>query len=352
MIDKFTAEDDPLPYRTGLDALGTLARALSLLSRPSSPSPPSPFSRLPAELNARVVHFGQSDDLRLQQNTNLALSRTCRALYLAVRPILAAELHLFKPGQLERRRNDGSWTGKLVCPLIEVLGERAQLDVFDMKLNLGPSPPAPDLVDDEMWSAFGCHPADCWVCLLDSLNTDLRFSRLQTLAIPFFAIDSLFLYHIVAPPAGIAPTLQHLELTIEFDEDDDLHDDLEQLEGAFQRLAPSLRHLVLRLHHLEVGGNAIHGSFYTALPRQLPLLRHLFILPSTDNLDEFILSNCISSFPEHLKVVTLALGCVSSRTSFGEMWIDDYTTSCKKKGIELRLEAREAEVASLRAENP
>ncbi|GAA5862816.1 hypothetical protein JCM8547_006558 [Rhodosporidiobolus lusitaniae] len=101
IIETLTAEDDPLPYRTGLDVLGTLHHALSLLSLPSSPPSPSPVSRLPAELIARIVHFCQIDDLRLRQNTNLALSRTCRAFYLAVRPIHAAEVHLFTPHQLK-----------------------------------------------------------------------------------------------------------------------------------------------------------------------------------------------------------------------------------------------------------
>ncbi|GAA6043552.1 hypothetical protein JCM8097_001218 [Rhodosporidiobolus ruineniae] len=40
------------------------------------------------------------DDLRVRQDTNSALSRTCQAFHRAVSPILAAERHIFTPRQL------------------------------------------------------------------------------------------------------------------------------------------------------------------------------------------------------------------------------------------------------------
>ncbi|GAA6035300.1 hypothetical protein JCM8097_008806 [Rhodosporidiobolus ruineniae] len=140
---------DCLPFHA------TLARALPLLLVLPVPRP-SPFLSLPAELVAHIVGFCQTDDLRLRQNTNLALSRTCRLLHRAVSPILDAEMHLFTPGQLERaadevelvgfsrrsrrptraittfscdlgisditRQSDGRWAGRHLVPLTESFG--------------------------------------------------------------------------------------------------------------------------------------------------------------------------------------------------------------------------------------
>ncbi|BGP12969.1 hypothetical protein JCM10213_006608 [Rhodosporidiobolus nylandii] len=139
-------------YSDCLTALSAITSALPLLVAPSSPPLPSPFSHLPAELVARVVDFCQDEDLRLRQNTNLALSRTCRALYAAVRPIiLRREVHLFTAAQLERvaekvkadddfrrgicqlttqlelpeisEQKDGTWAGRHLVPLVEALAE-------------------------------------------------------------------------------------------------------------------------------------------------------------------------------------------------------------------------------------
>ncbi|BGP12960.1 hypothetical protein JCM10213_006599 [Rhodosporidiobolus nylandii] len=145
-ITSLSSSAPSIPYSDCLIALSAITSALPLLVAPSSPPLPSPFSHLPAELVARVVDFCQDQDLRLRQNTNLALSRTCRALYAAVRPILRREVHHFTPGQLERipakvkadnefklglreftvqlelseirEQKDGTWAGRHLLPLI------------------------------------------------------------------------------------------------------------------------------------------------------------------------------------------------------------------------------------------
>ncbi|GAA6035317.1 hypothetical protein JCM8097_008814 [Rhodosporidiobolus ruineniae] len=97
--------DATVPYADCLPAHTALSQALPLLLVPlRPPSPPrlSPFLRLPTEVVARIVDFCQDDDLRLRQNTNLALSRTCRLFHRAVSPILDGEMCVFTTGQLDR----------------------------------------------------------------------------------------------------------------------------------------------------------------------------------------------------------------------------------------------------------
>ncbi|GAA5892506.1 hypothetical protein JCM6882_005634 [Rhodosporidiobolus microsporus] len=154
---------EPLPYLECARALSSLASALPLLAVPVSPPPvSSPISRLPAELVALIVSFCQDEDLRLRQNTNLALALTCLAFYEAVDPILAVEVHLFTAGQIERvaqrvreeagmdmgittltadlaledikRQPDGRWPGgALLMMLASLSGPLCQLKVLKFR---------------------------------------------------------------------------------------------------------------------------------------------------------------------------------------------------------------------------
>ncbi|GAA6035347.1 hypothetical protein JCM8097_008825 [Rhodosporidiobolus ruineniae] len=94
--------DVPLvPYAVCISLHLALSQVLDALVQ-AGPAAESAFSRLAPELVDAIVAYCQDDDFRLRQNTNLALSRTCWAFNRSTSPILAAEMHLFTPGQLER----------------------------------------------------------------------------------------------------------------------------------------------------------------------------------------------------------------------------------------------------------
>ncbi|GAA6005599.1 hypothetical protein JCM10207_005265 [Rhodosporidiobolus poonsookiae] len=101
-ISSLSAPTSIVPYLIALNSQLGLMAILPRLALPSPPSAPSVFSRLPAELVTHIVRDCQDDNLRLRQNTNLALASTCRAFHAAVQPIVRREVHLFTPGQLER----------------------------------------------------------------------------------------------------------------------------------------------------------------------------------------------------------------------------------------------------------
>jgi hypothetical protein len=157
IIETLTTVTETLPYTAALPLITSLSQAVELSA--SSPSSPSPISSLPTELFSRIVHFCQDDDLRLRQNTNIALAHTCRPFYLAVKPVLEAEVHLFTagqlmrfadamdkrrrfkrnlrrftlsipPSQLEREGNGEKWAGLRVLPLLEKLGSERSLSVL------------------------------------------------------------------------------------------------------------------------------------------------------------------------------------------------------------------------------
>ncbi|BGP12954.1 hypothetical protein JCM10213_006593 [Rhodosporidiobolus nylandii] len=145
-VTSIASPSPTIPYSDCLSAHFGVARALFHLS--TAPAfRPSPFSRLSAELVARIVDACQDDEPRLRQNTNLTLSRTCRAFHRAAQPYLAAEIHVFTAGQLERvearardlfkearllsfdlaladiqRHKDGRWAGRRL-PLLLLLTE-------------------------------------------------------------------------------------------------------------------------------------------------------------------------------------------------------------------------------------
>ncbi|GAA6035361.1 hypothetical protein JCM8097_008833 [Rhodosporidiobolus ruineniae] len=91
-----------LPLADCLPVLKNVPRADRYTAKLPPRSPPPSFASLPVELVACIVEFCQEDDVRARQATNLALARTCRTLYRTVAPVLAAEMHLFSPGQVER----------------------------------------------------------------------------------------------------------------------------------------------------------------------------------------------------------------------------------------------------------
>ncbi|BGP12947.1 hypothetical protein JCM10213_004369 [Rhodosporidiobolus nylandii] len=173
-ITSLSSDIPTIPYPDCLYALSAISSALPLLVSPSPPRP-SPFSRLPAELVAGIVDFCQDEDLRLRQNTNLTLSRTCRPLYTAVRPILAAEVHLFTAGQLEQvakkaeqasyarlvrvltadlslsdiaRQPDGRWAGWQLPGLVRLLGQAGSLRKVDIQLRPSGKPVEFDSFDE------------------------------------------------------------------------------------------------------------------------------------------------------------------------------------------------------------
>ncbi|BGP12938.1 hypothetical protein JCM10213_004358 [Rhodosporidiobolus nylandii] len=167
-VASLSSATSTIPYLDCLSALSAITSALPLLVYPSSPRPSS-FSRLPAELVTCIIDFCQDEDLRLRQNTNFALSSTCRALYTAVRPILAAELHLFTARQLERvatrckkdalsfrrvetlsvdlelaeieRQPDSRWAGRLLFPFVADLKNHGCLRSLHVRFR-PPHPPS------------------------------------------------------------------------------------------------------------------------------------------------------------------------------------------------------------------
>ncbi|GAA6035333.1 hypothetical protein JCM8097_008819 [Rhodosporidiobolus ruineniae] len=168
-VATFISSSTPaVPYSNCHPAYTALSQALPLLllpPRPPSPPRPSPFLSLPAELVAHVVGFCQTDDLRLRQNTNLALSRTCRLFHRVVSPILAVEMHLFTAGQVEgayekvktmsslttltidvslddvERKSSDRWAGRCIPPLID---HAARLGAGVVHLHIR-APPSLDL---------------------------------------------------------------------------------------------------------------------------------------------------------------------------------------------------------------
>ncbi|GAA5892564.1 hypothetical protein JCM6882_005648 [Rhodosporidiobolus microsporus] len=144
-----------LPYISLVTAVARVTAAAERLATTSVLPPP--LARLPTELVARIVQFVQDEpDVLLRQRTNLSLSRSTRLLHTLVQPILAVEVAVGTPRQLEwladkverigadalsfkrvsidlhldkiKRRKDGSWPGSLVFPMLGGLADRGKLD--------------------------------------------------------------------------------------------------------------------------------------------------------------------------------------------------------------------------------
>ncbi|GAA6043543.1 hypothetical protein JCM8097_001214 [Rhodosporidiobolus ruineniae] len=201
-FDLFSFERRPGPYLDAVSAHETLSTALRLLASPPPPSTPSPFLRLPTELVARIVYFCQTDDLRLRQNTNLALSRTCRLFNRHASPILAREMRLYTPGQVERadaatdalcarrrkiriqeltvdvkldeikRQPDGSWPGRRLKLLITWLLDRNCLSTLYLHVRTPADATATALAEPEqhatrVLNALGMDHREWWWQLPD-----------------------------------------------------------------------------------------------------------------------------------------------------------------------------------------
>ncbi|GAA6043547.1 hypothetical protein JCM8097_001216 [Rhodosporidiobolus ruineniae] len=461
--------DVPVSYLDAISAHETLSTALRLLASPPPPSTPSPFLRLPTELVARIVSFCQTDDLRLRQNTNLAVSRTCRLFHPHASPILAREMHLFTPGQIERadaltgamsdgvldrtieeltvgvslaeikRQPEGCWAGRLLEAVVTFLVDRG--DLRKLHLLFHPSPrrenemhPATSVYKTEVLQALGmrewrwehfpkvedlCLPTiwEVQYPLFDppsSLRrlrlggtappqtadpTSLRRARerserqhekrrrtnpkssrpdYEVLAIPYFAFFPRDLEPLVLPVAGEAPCLTHLEAALELE---DLERDCLALARLLTALAPSLRHLALRLRyayseqdhnfeqhvlpalqactlleHLEVGGlqsdlgdSRCHrmSEFMDAVS-SLCLLQTLVLLPFPDGSDCRSLPRYIDSLPLGLHTLVLLTPDLSTAREYdgwNEHFFRQLMEACEDKEIKLELVYDEAEEA-------
>ncbi|GAA5985955.1 hypothetical protein JCM11641_004840, partial [Rhodosporidiobolus odoratus] len=197
-VSGLSASSSTVPYTDILTTLSSLTDALTLLAssaRSSRPPASPPFSRLPAELVARVVEFCQVDDLRLRQATNLALSLTCRTLHLVSQPIFASEIHLFTPQQLERvaarlprnpadveairtlmtnlkldeierqASNDGLWAGRHLVPLVRKLRQAGRLRTLHLDLRHGDADEDRDTEElaEDVASAMGSSSLSYWI---------------------------------------------------------------------------------------------------------------------------------------------------------------------------------------------
>ncbi|GAA6035384.1 hypothetical protein JCM8097_008849 [Rhodosporidiobolus ruineniae] len=216
-------------YTACLAAQTSLARALELLALPPPPLSPSPFLRLPAELVARIVDFCQTDDLRLRQSTNLALSRTCRLFRRHAAPILATEMSLFTAGQIERaaaavaakssnelvvkdlvidvalrdieRRSQAEWAGRRIMPLVDRLLEDCSLRTLQIHIRQPPSP-------EERFD-----PPRYREDVLAALGTDTNWYYYQFPNVEELHLPSLFndvSHNLFDPPAA----LRHLGLGV------------------------------------------------------------------------------------------------------------------------------------------
>ncbi|GAA5977400.1 hypothetical protein JCM11641_000086 [Rhodosporidiobolus odoratus] len=175
-ISSLSTSSSTVPYVQCLDAQAAMVAALRLFASPL-PIRPSPFFRLPSELVSHIVQFCQDEDLFVRQSTNLALSRTTRSLYRAVRPILRVEVHLFTAQQLERvsrnfkehdfatsaieslpvnlklcqikRPPDERWAGRLLFPLLSQY--RAKESARVLHIHLAPSDSDGEIDEDEVF---------------------------------------------------------------------------------------------------------------------------------------------------------------------------------------------------------
>ncbi|GAA6043539.1 hypothetical protein JCM8097_001212 [Rhodosporidiobolus ruineniae] len=230
------------PFATAFSAQLVLTQAVNLLTFSPPPASRPSFSRLPAELIAHIVEFCQFDDPRLRQDTNLALSRTCRAFYRAVSPILAVERHIFTPGQLERiaksmlrrkaydsddeddgdpRRDDVApwhlceltidltvdelqrkpgtrWVGRLVEPLVMEVGDICCMRALRLRLR----PTAKHDHIDNLLRALGMSGDDWAAFVPDCLN------RAEAVEIPVFSCGY------VEAPAFLQGLLQRSSATV------------------------------------------------------------------------------------------------------------------------------------------
>ncbi|GAA5892490.1 hypothetical protein JCM6882_005629 [Rhodosporidiobolus microsporus] len=162
-IDSLSSSSDTslsLSYTSLVTAVARITAAVERLATSSILAPP--LARLPTELVSRIVQFVQDEpDVLLRQRTNLTLSRSTRLLHTLVQPILAVEVAVGTPRQLEwladkverigseglgfkcvsidlhldelKRRKDGSWPGRLVFPMLEALADKGRLESLSVR---------------------------------------------------------------------------------------------------------------------------------------------------------------------------------------------------------------------------
>ncbi|GAA5955444.1 hypothetical protein JCM10213_000375 [Rhodosporidiobolus nylandii] len=290
-----TSSDQPsLPFSAAVSAVSALSHAAELLVIAASPPHTPPFSRLPAELVARVVELCQVEDVRVRQNTNSALAATCRSLHAGVRPILEREVHLFRPGQLERvsplfrsgmrkpeqletltveldlddlkLQPDGRFNGRHLHSLLSLV--RDHVERFHLHLTPLRNPrPTARLTTDDNLNAAGL--GEAWDRIIQRSQFRDRFldrqmdeplnvpeaegAAYERLALPWLAVSPRVLLHLLSLDNGEAggtdpraSHITHLEVTLTFESTSGLEDRVAHIRRVFSR-TPHLTHLTLRL---------------------------------------------------------------------------------------------------------
>ncbi|GAA5862785.1 hypothetical protein JCM8547_006545 [Rhodosporidiobolus lusitaniae] len=364
-IESLSSAHDGLSYENCLPLITALSVAAELAAAPPyppSPSPsPSPFSLLPAELVARIVHFCQSDDLRLRHNTNgFTSSRLVSSKTVAAR---VEEDDEFKKSiqflSTDLVEEDLDWAedvrfdspGRLLLPLLRNLGRRKQIKSLHLHFRFKAIPA--DGKRDFL-GVLGTHAHDWSDLLKDGLPS---VEDLRSPVPPFSGLSE--------PPFEFLFAKHPVTLFLR-----DLDTDLPALATLFTSVGPSLRHLAVRikatrdvaspdlisnalnealkqcvkLETLECGG-VINATVFDGLQQALPRLRRLTVLPIRNEnhsaLDLTLTGS--SSLPSHVNSITL---CDAFLDRTDPDWVvhrRELAEEFEKEGIELRLERREAE---------
>ncbi|GAA6005580.1 hypothetical protein JCM10207_005257 [Rhodosporidiobolus poonsookiae] len=452
-ISSLTSSSPSVPYVAALSAQSNLTAALQHLALPSEHSPPV-FSRIPAELVAHIVLFCQDDDLRLRQNTNLALASTCRAFHAAVQPILRREVHLFTPSQVERahyafpensarargvrrmtveielnklkRQDDGTWAGRRVPSVINRCD-----DLDELRLRFGDGLLTDSLMGDidyQLGRTLGFGDEQKWrlglkwlplhrfrrldiplffavgrpcLTLADILqpsswlrhlrlgdpsvplstspedidehlkhpHTICSFHHYESFCAPFLAFYPSALRKVLGPYPDNRPSmLRQLEVTMYIE---DIDTDVLLIRDALLHLAPTLRHLVLRvvvdepsfgeeerltevvlpalqactLTHLEVGGNVFDRKFLQGL-LELPDLPMLTLLPiSSPGLSDLPYTYDFTTVGPNLRhlVVCVELAMDNPLDAFNSQWLKALLDQCEDRSLKVEIQKRTRE---------
>ncbi|GAA6035228.1 hypothetical protein JCM8097_006428 [Rhodosporidiobolus ruineniae] len=280
-----------VPYFVCLSAHLSLARALPLFAD-SPPTRPSPFSRLPAELVDRIVALCQGDDddgdMRLRQNTNLALASLAAPSTAPLSPTSAGrherDVAAVTTSTISlalsdiKLRKDGRWAGAHLVSFLRQLHNvevlRVEFDpelseddtASDLQAELSdaldfgsepgahstttsrlcvayPSPPSPKIILPASIIFCSSRRRACPVSPRDyKRDAEQRYTHLL---LPWLALRPSHMLDLVRPFSNIAPQLRHLETFLVFEHD--LQTTISAIEELFSSLAPTLESLVLRL---------------------------------------------------------------------------------------------------------
>ncbi|BGP12896.1 hypothetical protein JCM10213_005151 [Rhodosporidiobolus nylandii] len=169
------------------DTQGTLDPDVVRLLSSAQSTLSSSESTLPY-VDCLSAHFAIA---RTLSNTNLALTRTCTAFYAAVAPILAAEIHLFTAGQLERvaarfrsdrklkngvreltvrlelaeitEQRDQRWAGRFLVPLIESLASSKAFTTLHLRFRAeNGCEGGTEAFQSRLFTALGLGESDWW----------------------------------------------------------------------------------------------------------------------------------------------------------------------------------------------